>query len=1004
MSENLARGNRMAWLARAAAMIVVPLCAAMGMAALSAPSAVAAPARATAPEGTGVSWPDLGGLGAQAERLVASAPASYAAGYQAAETNLDGLIQSDGEVAADPVAQAWVAAAFDLTGDPARAGAALGWLLAQQQADGSWNEDPGATGTALWALAEHARLGAGAGYVQANWTAIRSAAGYLVAHQDAATGAIGQNAGPYLATTDGEAILGLQAASAAATVAGDGASARAWAAAMERAAAGLAADIGIAHEQTSDYFANALFDPAAGTLLQQREVAGASELSLTYPGWGVKAGPGWYDGDDWVSAQATFLYVLAAVRSGLPELAGSQYNGGLRMQCADGSFGDQYHPPVGLQTGGFQSGPSCNGAQDNPELTALYLLASDALLGTPGSPDLPPTWDQATVQAGGQTLVLSQRRTVDPVVPFSSQRVAVVTGTDNGNESGLAMTAAYRALIQGYQPWIFWYLSSGDSNDGTLYGLSDLFSNLSRYSVIVVGDNALAGPAGGSYSCSGGACASPTPLQYFQNNAAALASWLNAGGRLVSLGDATAIPLPGQLAAQTAATASPVGPVAFTSAAGSVREDPYQISNSELSAWSPGTPAYYSSAGGYTVLAEAGLAQGQSVPVMIGQQYGRGRVLQTTLAVSSTAGSLGPVAADELAWAVAGLRAEPAPAGDTKLASQAAAAISPGWWQPSVSRYVSPPGTQDSCSDGYSSVWPVSQVYAAGLDLGDASVIAQAKQALAQYYNPAVGAYQDCPPDGTFYYDDNGWILNDMMTEYGRSHDQALLQRSETIFSYLETGWLPTEGEEFYPGCGCVEQVATGNFLQAALRLYQATRQASYLQWAQTIYAWDNANLEAGPDGNGLYYDTITGTAITDYIQFTYDTGVMLQADVLWYQVTGNRQYLVTAEQLATAASTAFTDPADGTMEQAGPSGPAFNAIYLQATASLSAADGNPQWLQIGATSAAAAALWDQQQASAGTTYGTNWDGVNAYYDPGHLDVLSQAGTTRLFAILAGPG
>jgi len=85
-------------------------------------------------------------------------------------------------------------------------------------------------------------------------------------------------------------------------------------------------------------------------------------------------------------------------------------------------------------------------------------------------------------------------------------------------------------------------------------------------------------------------------------------------------------------------------------------------------------------------------------------------------------------------------------------------------------------------------------------------------------------------------------------------------------------------------------------------------------------------------------------------------------------------------------------------MEQAGPSGPAFNAIYLQAAADLSASDRNPQWLQIRATSAAATALWDQ----AGSTYGANWDGVNAYYDPAHLDVLSQAGTTRLFAILAG--
>jgi hypothetical protein len=388
---------------------------------------------------------------------------------------------------------------------------------------------------------------------------------------------------------------------------------------------------------------------------------------------------------------------------------------------------------------------------------------------------------------------------------------------------------------------------------------------------------------------------------------------------------------------------------------------------------------------------------------MIGQQDGRGRVLQTTLGVSSAVHAFGPVAADELAWVTQALPAMPAaPSDNSQLAAQAAAAIPGGWWQPSASRYVAPPGVQDACADGYSSVWPVSQVYAAGLDLGSSALIAEAQQALAVYYNPTVGAYQDCPPHGTFYYDDNGWLLNEMMTEYGRTHAEDLLQRAETLFAYLETGWLPSGGEEFYPKCGCVEQVATGNFLQAALRLYQATGEAGYLQWARAISAWDDANMEAGPGGNGLYFDTITNGTITDYQQFTYDTGVVIEADVLWYQVTRDPQYIVKAEQLATAAGAAFVSPADGTMEQALASGPAFNSIYLQAAAGLAAVDGKAQWLQMGITSARAAVLWDQDQTAAGTTYGANWDGVNAFYDPAHLDVLSQAGTARMFAILAG--
>jgi hypothetical protein len=943
--------------------------------AVSVTAGVAVPASASAaPPVSAAAWPGLG-LAGSTVRLVSSAPASYASGYQASVADLDGLERSDGEVSATPQTQAWVAVAFDATGDPSRAGSALAWLLGDRDSDGSWAHDTASTGVALWALVEHARLGAGAPYLRADWPAIAAAADYLVANQDQTTGAIDS-----LATSDGEALLGLQAAADAAAIIGETASARAWAPALRRGWAGLEGDVGIAHEQTTDFIANALFDPESGTLLQRREVAGASELALTYPGWGVKTGPGWYDGMDWVSAQATFMYVLAAARNGLPEQAGSQYDGGLNMRCPDGSFGSQYHPPAGPQTGSFQSGPSCS--QDDPELTALYLLATNALLSARA---VPPTWDTATVVTGGQTVTLSQRLTVDPSVPFASRRVAVIAGTSNGNESGLAMGAAYETLTQGYLPWIFWYLNSGDGNNGTLYSLSDLFSNLSRYSVIVIGDNALTAPSGG-YACSGGSCASPTPLQYFTSNAAAVAAWVHSGGRLVSLGDATAVPLGGTLAAQTAAAPAPIEQVTFTGAAGSLRTSPL-----------PGTSAYYSSTGSYTVLAQ-GQPAGQ--PVMIGQRYGAGRVLQTTLEVASAAHDYGQAAANELAWAMTGLSSVVAPADYARLASQAAAAITPGWWQPSVSRYVAPPGVQDACTDGYSSVWPVSQIYAAGLDLGSASLVAEARQALDVYYNPTVGAYQDCPPHGTFYYDDNGWLVNDMMTEYSQTHAASLLGRAETVFGYLRTGWLPAGGEEFYPGCGCAEQVATGNFLQAALRLYQATGQASYLRWAQTIYAWDNAHMQAGPSGNGLYYDTLTGGTLTDSIQFTYDTGVMLEADVLWYRVTGNRRYLVTAQRLATAASAAFADPADGVMAQAGPSGPAFNSIYLRAAADLAAADGNPRWLRAGETSAFAAALWDRE----GATYGANWDGVNAYYDPGHLDVLTQAGTVRLFAILAAEG
>jgi hypothetical protein len=245
-----------------------------------------------------------------------------------------------------------------------------------------------------------------------------------------------------------------------------------------------------------------------------------------------------------------------------------------------------------------------------------------------------------------------------------------------------------------------------------------------------------------------------------------------------------------------------------------------------------------------------------------------------------------------------------------------------------------------------------------------------------------------------------------MLEQYALQPSPTLLTHAEQLFKFMETGWRPgVGGEEFYPGCGCAEQVATGTFLDAALRLYLITHNPSDLQWAQTIYQWDQAYMAASPRGNGLYYDFVkgSGTQVTSFTQFTYDTGVVLQADALFYEATGDPTYLQDGERLAAAASAAFVNPASGAMEGAGSSGPAFNSIYLEGAQLLSRLDRNPAWLQIGETSARAATLWDALPAATGTTYGANWGGVNTWYAANHLDVLSQAGTGRLFALLSPP-
>lgn len=965
---------------------------------------VGAPGSAVVRAAGGSRWAAFGARQSAAARLLASTPPEYAQRSAAAEAYLVGLVTTGGIGALPAAAQAWISAALDLSGDAGPAGRVLSDLLAQQRPDGSWRNGVGATGLALWALGEHARLTRSAGYLRAHWRAIAGGAAFLLAHQAGPSGDIGSlPGGPYPATAMGEAVLGLRSAAAAALVLGRPAAAAVWGRAASHAAAALRGDVGIARAGATDYFANALFDPGTGSLLQRREVAGAPALSLTYPGWGVKLGPGYYNGQDWVGAEPTFLYVLAAVWNGLPAQGAIQYDGGLRLQCAGGEVAYQYHPPVGPQTGGFEAGPNCADPRTSPEFTAMYLLATHALLGiraAPGggvhaSPHLPAPWRSASVAAGGQVLTLTQAPAVDPVVPFHRRRIAVVVGTANGNESGLGMGVAYEALVSGYVPWTFWYLN----NDyGPLHNLYNLFHHLARYRVIVLGHNALHGPVTGAYAGSGAAHPSPTPRQWFQAQGGALSAWVRAGGRLLGTGDRVALPLPAALAATevvapTAAVRPTGAGVALAPRGGSL---------------APGAVGYYRAVGdGYAVLATAQV-DGVPRPVLLRARAGAGVVLQTTIGVSAARGNLGPLFRRLLAATLAGLPATPAPRRQMRrLAVGAGAAISGDWWDAATGSFTAPPGTQDRCGSGIAALFAVGQVYAAANALRSPRLGAEVGATLPRYWSPGyggTGAYLACPGGRRAYYDDNGWLLGDLLVRYAQAPAPGLLAQGERLFRFLETGWRAgVGGERFYPGCQCAEQVATGMFLDAALRLYLITHRPSYLAWAQTIYAWERKHMEAGPRGNGLYYDFIQGGGdqVTGFQQYTYDTGVVVQAEALLYQATGDRAYLRAGARLAAAASAAFVDPADGAMLPAGASGPAFNAIYLQGARMLASEDGHPAWLQIGRTSARAAVLWDARAGAVGATYGQNWGGVNPAYGPAHLDVLTQAGTTQLFSLLA---
>ena len=143
---------------------------------------------------------------------------------------------------------------------------------------------------------------------------------------------------------------------------------------------------------------------------------------------------------------------------------------------------------------------------------------------------------------------------------------------------------------------------------------------------------------------------------------------------------------------------------------------------------------------------------------------------------------------------------------------------------------------------------------------------------------------------------------------------------------------------------------SNGLAMQLFLRLYQITGQSSYQSWANSVRNWLESTMYDST--NGLYVWEIatngTPSGAKSYIEFTYDNSIMIEADLLYWQVTGNSTNLTKAEALATNLNTALWNSAskayyfntgDGRVN------PCWCGWASQSLIRLFQADGNATWL-----------------------------------------------------------
>ncbi|MES2571369.1 MAG: glycoside hydrolase family 76 protein, partial [Verrucomicrobiota bacterium] len=121
-----------------------------------------------------------------------------------------------------------------------------------------------------------------------------------------------------------------------------------------------------------------------------------------------------------------------------------------------------------------------------------------------------------------------------------------------------------------------------------------------------------------------------------------------------------------------------------------------------------------------------------------------------------------------------------------------------------------------------------------------------------------------------------------------------------------------------------------------ALRLYQFTGKEEYLEIAKRLYTWTNSRLQ---DEDGLYWDNIGLDGRVARRKFSYNSALMIRANCLFHQVTGEARYLEEAKRVARAAER-FWVRENGAVSDSGK----FAHLLMEAFLAVHGQDNDPHW------------------------------------------------------------
>lgn len=188
------------------------------------------------------------------------------------------------------------------------------------------------------------------------------------------------------------------------------------------------------------------------------------------------------------------------------------------------------------------------------------------------------------------------------------------------------------------------------------------------------------------------------------------------------------------------------------------------------------------------------------------------------------------------------------------------------------------------------------------------------------------------------YYDDNDWVAIDFCDYYVATKNKEYLNKAIALHDYIYSGWSDDLGGGIY---WCEQKKTSKNTCSNApatvlcMKLYNITKDPKYLEQAKETYRWTRDNLRDPSDF--VYWDNVNLKGKIGYAKYTYNSGQMIQAGVLLYQATGDKQYLTEAQQTARGTHQHFLKPQPTVRGEMlfYPSSPWFNVILFRGLKAL---------------------------------------------------------------------